>query len=721
MGMPPNHPLSNFRLISVPLVRCKPPKGLPTFPPDMQASENCNHQSQPYRYYPLQQHETQQLWYVLDKDVEKQLSTKHCHSSFPNLVPWSCVLHPNFAWPKAGSHPQYYNTIPLKSTPQKLHTHGSSKRYKDQPPVFMSQQSVRPSSVDALRNIQNVQIAHPVQLRRDPDLVKHCKRWPTGQTNVLQITSNVSSDQKIPMRSSEATDSNTEETEGTKNEPNPNSDTLPPLERKLNRLFERKRQLTEQLLEEERSLQRLVHEEMSITGVSPDVSSHMGHQCTQNGSQKSSSDLSIPSAEEESQFSRPNCIMGKFRWKTARRSKSAHERSSVRSQSHRKSMFRYTELSDESPNSRGFTPLDGTHQLPSEKRAETPVLRKHLKWWRLNRRRSTIEESKRHPSPEAVIVNSALRSRGNSMPPCDQRSTTVYSNTPRGRSNRSSMKMPGFIVPDWWEKVVLGNGGQFFAGHHHLPDHWIVMRNSNQVMLMNNEDQLGCRGHFLFQPTTQCPNHKMTGPSIRSAQAYTNVDRRPPFTETDDSLRFVPNTVTGDVSAPKLSKTDEHHRKHKQINRMFQQQPEQWTTIRCEPGLQRYSTKFRQSPPPIPPKGAAYQVESHLAAPVYFHPILKCEQDLRHAQTATTSSDSGIKYRSGELQGADGNNVKQFSMANTGQVNTTDRTTFVPIRLSDRTACTQTVSEESACRQTRLPTEKLICLNVSSHSLNPCL
>ncbi|KAF7258345.1 hypothetical protein EG68_04453, partial [Paragonimus skrjabini miyazakii] len=540
MGMSPNHPLPKFRLISVPLVRCKPPKGLPIFPPDMQSSEHFNRQSQPQQHYPLQQPEKQQLWYVLDKEVEKQLNAKHCHSSFPNLVPWSCLLHPNSAWSKAGK---------------------------------------------------------------------------------------------------------------TDYGPNLNTDTLPQLERKLNRLYERKQQLTDQLLEEERNLQSLLREEMCITGANPDISSHTAHQCIQNGAQISLSDLSAPSTDEENQLAHPNCIMGKFRWKTARRSKSAHERPSESSQSFRKSTFRYTELTDESPNFAGLTPLDPPPQLPLEKRPEIPVLRKHHKWWRLNRRQSTVEESMRRPSAEAVSANPSLRSRGSSMPPCDQRSATVYNNTSRGRSNRSSMKLPRFVVPDWCDKVVLGNAGKFFASHNQFPDHWIIMRNSNQVMLMNNEKQSGCRGHLLFQPTAQCSSHKLTGPSTSSGQIYTNVDRRPPPNKTDEALLTVVNTVTGNVSAPMLSKSDENNRKHKMVNRLFHPQPEQWTTIRCEPGMQRCSMKVRHSPPPVPPKGAANHVGSHLAAPVYFHPVLKYDQDLRHARTTTTSSDSGVKYRSHELQG----------------------------------------------------------------------
>ncbi|KAF5403725.1 hypothetical protein PHET_02729 [Paragonimus heterotremus] len=693
MGMSPNNPLPKFRLISVPLVRCKPPKGLPTFPPDMQSSEHYNRHSQPQRHYPLHQSETQQLWYVLDKDVEKQLSTKHCHSSFPNLVPWSCLLHPNPAWSKTGFHPQYYNTIPLKSTPQRRLSHGSSKIYRDQPPVFMGQQSVRPSSVDAFRNIQNVQNVRPVQLRRDPDLVKHCNRWPTGQTNVLRIASSVPSDQQIPVGPPEAGDSSKEEIEGAKDGPNSDTDTLPQLERKLNRLYERKQQLTDRLMEEERNLQSLLREEMSITGVNPDVSSHTAHQCIQNSAQITLSDLSIPSADEENQVPHPNCIMGKFRWKTARRSKSAHERSSE------KATFRYTELSDESPNFRGFAPLDTPPQLSLEKRPEMPILRKNLKWWRLNRRRSTIEESKRRPSAEAVSENPSLRSRGSSMPPYDQRAATTYNNTPRGRSNRSSVKLPRFIVPDWCDKVVLGNAGQFFVGHNQFPDHWIIMRNSNQVMLMNNEKQLGYRGNLFFQPTAQCPNHEMAGPSTSSGQVYTDVDRRPSPTKKDETLRAVVNTVTGNVSVPILSKSDENHRKHKMINRLFHPQPEQWTTVRYEPGLQRCSTKVRHSPPPVPPKGVAHPVGSHLATPIYFHPVLKYAQDLRHARTTTASSDSGVKYRSHELQRADSNNIKHFLLATAGlkaQVNTTDRTTFAPIQLSDRMAYTQTVSEQLA-------------------------
>ncbi|TGZ57719.1 hypothetical protein CRM22_009876 [Opisthorchis felineus] len=331
--MSPDKEPPKFRLISVPMVKCKPPKS----PVTLASSPGFD---------------DPRLRFSLVEAAPNIVNL--CHLSHPALA--MCCEQAVNAFEEnqsADFHPEYFNTIPLKSPLQKtcaLAAHNSVRSFREKPPSSeliheFAYRSSNPIQTGSCKCSSLEQPICPIVLQHDPKFPKEtnrCSDGPPPRHSFPFSGSNVQINGELKPR-------DIEEKNGETTPEVTNSDEgkllLNDFDRVLDELFGRKTLLLEKLSQEEQKLKELTQKEQALS-----------RRCNiQNGSSNnipnghihtSLSDLSSHEFRVSSTSGGTTCLRPPFKWRNSRRSKSAHERAPESASPKIYPAYRYSDVSN---------------------------------------------------------------------------------------------------------------------------------------------------------------------------------------------------------------------------------------------------------------------------------------------------------------------------------------------------------------------------------------
>ncbi|CAL8095591.1 unnamed protein product [Calicophoron daubneyi] len=622
MSMSPGQEVPRFQLLSVPLVRCKPP--ISPLAPTSQFGDIGQ----------------VGLLMMQANGTAEERHVPSCHLSYPSIPQ-------NFSLDSYGqlcdsvyssTNPQYFNTIPLKSTPPKT-SHVATPgligmNYRMHPPLPPDS---RPE-YDKLAQI----IRH--NLFQSPEFqCNHKSESPTctddyhlaRQSNSELHEETPASAPVVPMtnfstNSSElGTSSDVFDCNLTNSKENINSASrlsqMDLMEKKVDALYERKQWLLNRLSIEEDKLYRINREEAELTGEWAMMDRLTNCQPPLNGSHASLSKLAERSSRGGHQSVRSSGLLSRLKWRNSRRSKSAHVRLSPDGSLHENTTFRYSALENhENVNGRDADNLDRLSSSPDRQNSahlEATMPRRLLRWWRQNkrpanddsRRRQSVGVDESSVSSAIGCTNYSLRTRGSSVPPkekspaehCEQNGTlsnrssfryhkngpSVQPKEERITNGHQSASMPPFPIQS--EMTWSPRGCQKLCTTNVPKMNGFCKSTSNGLRGSSETPRYPVRTDSEVQNTVPCS----TGSHFLHPQAIAlglpGIGQK--FGPTPCVVRETGNQVRQPISYSNYIRSITTNVR-----------PSRWTTIRCGTTSASDSRQDPVPPPPLPPRTTAH-------------------------------------------------------------------------------------------------------------------
>ncbi|KER31001.1 hypothetical protein T265_02679 [Opisthorchis viverrini] len=602
--MSPDKEPPKFRLISVPMVKCKPPKS----PVTLASSSGFD---------------DPRLRFSLVEAAPNIVNL--CHLSHPALA--MCCDQPVNAFGEnhtADFHPEYFNTIPLKSTVQKtraLAAHNSVRGFREIPP---SSELIHEFACRSSNQVQTgscrcstlEEPICPIVLQHDPKFPKETNRCSEGSPTYQSVPfsgNNVQINGDLKPR-------NTEEKNGGAKLEVTNSDegnlVLNDLDRLLDELFGRKKLLLEKLSQEEQKLEELNKKEQALArrrniqnGSTNNIPN--GHLHT------SLSDLSSNEFRVSSISGAATCLRPPFKWRNSRRSKSAHERAPESASPQMYPAYRYSDVSNPfyAPSNPEKREVMGS-RIPPDEANQANIPKRLMRWLRQNRRRATVGDSRRQSTGFFGVADRSppskggqtQRTRGSSMPPVERNKPVsadiIHAGNDHATKNQSNCPMPNMNQIHFNTSAAPMHNGQLY---HIRP----ITVPGTYTFVLQNELEFGHAHTRVTMDGNHAPSAEDKFTSIRFLpQTYVSSANVQPFPASvgyayiKQSTKLPADSRTVDLAPAARQKSGMQNGsvQHLPTYQSQHQTAPKWTTVRRESRPSLHQQKVTPSPPPLPPK-----------------------------------------------------------------------------------------------------------------------
>ncbi|GAA50306.1 hypothetical protein CLF_104354 [Clonorchis sinensis] len=557
------------------------------------------------------------------------------------LVAYLILLHQ----PLRNFHPEYFNTIPLKSALQKtcaLAAHNSVRGFREKPPSSeliheFAYRSSNPIQTGSCKCSNLEEPICPIVLQHDPKFPKETNRCsegpPTHQTapfsgNNVQINGDLKP-RDIEEKNGETTPEVTNSDEGKL--------VLNDFDRVLDELFGRKTLLLEKLSQEEQKLKELTREEQALAR-SCNIQNGSSNNIPNGHIHTSLSDLSSHEFRVSSISGATTCLRPPFKWRSSRRSKSAHERAPESASPKMYPAYRYSDVSNpfyapSNPEKRVVT----GNRIPPDEANPANMPKRLMRWLRQNRRRTTVGDSRRQSTGFFGVVDRSppskggqtQRTRGSSMPPVERNkpvsSDTLQAENFRATKNQSNCPMPNMNQLHSNSGVTpVQNGQLYHIRPITVPDTYTFVL-QNELEFNHARIPVGTDGNRAvsaedkFTKIRVLPQTYVSSANVQPFPASIGYAYIKQSTKVPADSRTVDSAPT----ARQKSGMQNAFVQHLPTHLSQQQTAPTWTTVRRESRPLLHQQKVTPSPPPLPPKVCTrYSMDKQLLCDgrIRYHP-----------------------------------------------------------------------------------------------------